>query len=295
MLPNFLILGAPRSGTTSLYEVLKQHPQIFLSPIKEPMFFVLQQEPDHFPGPKSPQGSRTLDEYRSLFQAAGGQQAVGEASPCYLSSPKALQGIKKIIPDAKMIAILRNPVDRAYSHFLFHRLEGAEPCADFEHAVAAEEERERLGWFSFWRYRGMGLYGRQIENYFSHFDPKQFHILLFEDLIADPHGLFRGIFRFLGVDPDVRISLPLKYNPSGIPRSRMLHEFLIRPNIFKKPLKRILAPRTQYFLLTLFSGRNLAKPRMDMAVRRRMLEYFREDILLTQDLLDRDLSAWLDV
>jgi len=276
-----------------MYETLKQHPQVFASPVKEPMFFILEGEKDFFPGLKSPQGPRHLEEYQSLFIGAEKAKAIGEASPCYLYSPKAASGIRKYIPNAKMIAILRNPVDRAYSHFLFHRLLGEEPMDNFEEAMAAEAERGRMGWFLFWCYRGMGFYGAQIERYFSLFDRKQFRFFLFEDLLSRPDELFKQIFDFLGVDTGVRILLAEKYNASGIPRSRLFHGFLTRPNILKTCLKRFFPEKTHYRVLTNFMNRNLAKPLLSMEVRSRILPVYREDIMKTQDLIGRDLSAWL--
>jgi len=293
MLPNFLILGAPRCGTTTLYETLKQHPQVFVSPVKEPMFFVLEGEKDLFPGLKSPQGPRDLGAYQSLFIGAEKAKAVGEASPIYLYSPKAASGIRKYIPDAKMIAILRNPVDRAYSHFLFHRLKGEEPIADLEEAMAAEAGRTRMGWFLFWSYRGMGFYGAQIERYFSLFDREQFCFFLFEDLLSRPAELFMKIFDFLGVEDRTRIRLSEKYNASGIPQNRFLHGFLTRPNILKTYGKRFFPEKSHYRLLTRFMNRNLAKPPLSAEVRSRILPVYREDILKTQDLIGRDLSSWL--
>jgi hypothetical protein len=295
MLPNFLIIGTPRSGTTTIYESLQQHPQIFLSPLKEPMFFILEGEKDLFPGPVSPIGPRDIHAYRSLFDHATREKAIGEASTLYLFSQKAPLRIKKYLPEVKFIAILRNPVDRAFSHFMHNRLAGTEPIADFEEAMSVEEERIRRGWFCFWSYRGVGFYGQQIERYFSHFDRRQFQFFLFEDLIADPAVLFTKFLQFLGVDEAFRIRPHEKYNPSGVPRNRFLHAFLSKPNFIKNQLKRILPEKTQYNLLTRFMNRNLAKPRLSTEVRRRILAVYREDIMKTQDLIDRDLSSWLSL
>ena len=241
----------------------------------------------------NPRGPRDLSSYRYLFQGAKPQQAVGEASIYYLFSPKAPLRIKKYLPKAKFIVILRNPVDRAYSHFLHNRLLEKEPIADFEDALNAEEERIRQGWFIFWSYRGAGYYGTQIERYFSIFDREQFRFFLFEDLIANPANLFQQIFRFLGVDGSVRIQLPDKFNSSGIPRNKILHDFLNKPNFIKSQLKRILPEKAQYNLLTRFMNRNLAKPALNAEVRRRLLGTYRDDIVKTQDLIHRDLSSWL--
>ncbi len=112
-------------------------------------------------------------------------------------------------------------------------------------------------------------------------------------LIADPVNLFQEIFRFLDVDETVRIQLPEKYNSSGVPRNAIVHDFLSRPNFIKTQLKRILPLKAQYNLLTKFMNRNLAKPTLRADIRRRMLEIYREDILKTQNLIHRDLSAWL--
>jgi hypothetical protein len=295
MLPNFLIIGAPRSGTTTIYESLQQHPQIFLSPMKEPMFFILEGEKERFSGPQNPIGPRDLDAYRSLFDGATREKAVGEASTLYLFSPKAPIRIKEYLPEAKFIAILRNPVDRAYSHFMLNRMAGTEPIADFEEAIDAEEDRIRQGWFYFWSYRGVGYYGQQIERYFSHFDHRQFKFFLLEDLIANPAELFTGILRFLCVDEAFRIRPHEKYNPSGVPRNRIIHDFLRKPNFIKNQLKQILPEKTQYNLLTKFMNRNLAKPPLRAEVRRRILAIYWEDILKTQDLIHRDLSSWLSL
>jgi hypothetical protein len=294
VLPNFLIIGAPRSGTTTLHISLQEHPEIFLSQPKEPMFFVLEGEPEQYPGPRSPQGTRHLEEYQALFQGSETKTAVGEASPCYLFSPKAPYRIKQYIPDAKFIAILRNPVDRAYSHFIFHRMYGTEPLSDFEEAVAAEEDRKRMGWFFLWAYRGMGLYGEQIARYYTLFSKSQFLFLLFEDLVNNPQGLFTGIFRFLGVDDRVRIRIPKRCNPSGIPKTRSINGFFIRSNFLKTQLKRMIPEKEQFILLTRFFKWNFSeKPNLPEDVRRRVLGMFREDILRTQDLINRDLSMWL--
>ena len=295
MLPNFLVIGAPRCGTTTLYECLKQHPQIFMSPLKEPMFFILEDDHQKYVGPAHPTVSRNIDGYQSLFQNVRGESAIGEASPCYLFSERAPGKIKKYVPNVKIIIMLRNPVDRSYSHFLFNRLGGIEPLASFEAALAAEEDRIRKGWFIYWHYISMGYYGQQIERYFSYFDRTQFRFFLLEDLIREPAKLFREVFQFLGVEDTVRIEKPEKYNSSGEPRSRIVHDLISKPSILKTPLKKILSTRTQYRLLTIFINRNLEKPPLSRAMRSRMIELYRKDILKTQELIHRDLSPWFEL
>jgi hypothetical protein len=295
MQPNFLLIGAPRSGTTSTYEGIKQHPQIFMSAVKEPMFFILEGTHQEFSGPQIPVGARTWDAYCALFEGVRQEKAVGEASTFYLYSPDAPRRIRNRLPEAKFIAILRNPVDRAYSHFLVNRLAGTEPIADFEKAMDAEEQRMGQGWYLYWCYRGMGFYGGQIERYYSVFDRRQFRFFLFEDLVRDPDAFFADVFRFLEVDAHFRIRGRRKYNPSGLPRNRILHNFITQPNTLKLFFKRILPADMQYRMITSSLNRTLAKPALDGAVRRRLTDIYREDILRAQELLQRDLSSWLAV
>ena len=145
-MPNFIVIGASKAGTTSLYEYLKQHPQIYMSPMKELRFFAIEGEKVDFCGPWDRieierYSIKTLEDYKNQFQGVTDEIAIGEASPWYLYSEKAPKSIKSYIPDAKLIAILRDPVDRAYSHFSMHVMNGREPLADFTQALQEEEER----------------------------------------------------------------------------------------------------------------------------------------------------------
>jgi hypothetical protein len=293
MLPNFLIIGVPRAGTTSTYQGLKQHPQIFLSPIKEPMFFILEGKRGAFPGPFNPTGPRDINGYLSLFQSVKREKVAGESSPYYLFNSEAPLRIKKYLTGVNFIAIFRNPVDRAYSHFLLNRMEGTESITDLEDAMDAEKDRISKGWFPSCCYCGVGYYGQQIERYYSHFERRQFKFFLFEDLLNNPKSYFAEIFHFLGVDETVPISLTEKYNRSGVPRNKILHNFLAKPNFIKNQLKRVIPAETQYRLLTRFMNRNLGTVALSAEVRSRMLAIYREDILKTQDLIQRDLSSWL--
>ena len=144
-LPNFFIIGAAKSGSTSLYHYVKQHPQIYMSPLKEPKFFALAGEKLDFPGPGDQENvSRAITDihsYRNLFQGRTTEIVIGEASVLYLYSRRAINHIWQSIPNAKLIAILRHPVDRAYSNFLSLRRPNHEPIADFSQALQQEEAR----------------------------------------------------------------------------------------------------------------------------------------------------------
>src|SRR5918997_468574 len=155
-LPNFLIIGAMKSGTTALYYYLEQHPQIYMSPVKEPNFFCSGGQE----GWESKSVTR-IRAYQYLFKDVSDEKAIGEASHCYLYEPQAVARIQEHLPDAKLVAILRNPVDRAYSHFLHMVRNGTEPLTDFGQALEEEEIRADPH-RRFQDYIGRGLYYGQL-------------------------------------------------------------------------------------------------------------------------------------
>ncbi|NEO53881.1 MAG: sulfotransferase [Okeania sp. SIO3B5] len=143
-MPNFLMIGAPKAGTTSLYEYLKQHPQVYLSEIKEPHFFSFEGRTQGFNDPSRANFIRKkvtkIEDYKKLFEEVKDEVAIGEASTSYIYIPEAVERIKKYVPDVKIIAILRNPADRAFSHYLQHRKNGTEVFLDFADALKEEQD-----------------------------------------------------------------------------------------------------------------------------------------------------------
>ncbi|MDA8343909.1 MAG: sulfotransferase [Thermaerobacter sp.] len=296
MRPNFLIIGAPRSGTTALYEGLAQHPEIFMSPRKEPWFAGFTGDPGPWMGPRDAQPVIGWADYERLFEGAGDANAVGEASTLYLASPEAPQRIKDSLPNVRLIAILRNPVDRAYSNFLEHVQEGRESELNFARAIAAEPERRRRGWAPSWAYTGLGFYGAQLNRYFAQFPRDRMLVLLHDDLKQDRDALFRHIFDFLSVDSGVVPALPPRTNEnSGFPRSRLLHAILTRPNPLRSALRSVLDERQRKVVRAWLLRRTLDRPQLERALRTELIELFRADILRTGELVGRDLSAWLTV
>ncbi len=162
-LPNFLVIGAAKSGTTALHEYLKQHPQIYMSPQKEPHFFSLEGKKVDFRGPGDKREEQlnnsvtNIEDYRKLFQGVSNEIAIGESSTSYLNNPEAPERIRHYIPNAKLIAILRNPVARAYSSFLHMVQRGYEPLTDFAEALRDEERRIRDNWMGLWHYKQTGF------------------------------------------------------------------------------------------------------------------------------------------
>jgi hypothetical protein len=298
-MPNFLIIGAGKSGTTSLYHYLGQHPGVYMSPMKEPKFFCFEGARPSFRGPGDDveinrKCVTTLDAYRALFDGVAGEKAVGEASSMYLYYPKAPERIRHHVPGARLIAVLRNPVDRAYSSYLHCVRDRGEPLEDFAEALREERDRIRKGWGPLWHYRTAGFYFAQLSRYFDTFDRRQIRIYLYEDLKADAAGVLEDIFRFLGVDDSYAPDISLRHNVSGVPRSRVLHALLNKPNPIKTVFKPLFPAGPRKVLSHRLTGKNLARPQLSADVRRELTEEYSEDITKVQSLIGRDLSKWLE-
>lgn len=304
-MPNFLIIGAQKAGTTSLYHYLDQHPQIYMSPIKEPNFFSTEGDK---PDPRRP-SVNDIEAYRELFRGVSNEKAIGEASPWYLYSLRAPGRIKYHVPDARLIAILRDPVERAYSQFLHFVRDGREPITDFVQALDSEEMRVRKNLEAGYvtdrgasgAYIGRGFYYAQLRRYFELFDEDQIKVFLSEDLRNDPTGTLQDAFRFLGVDDDFVPAARKNYNVSGIPKNRLLHTFLTKPHALKRFLRRLkvyLPSELRVRIadnLAYVRNRNFVEvPQLPLDARGRLVEVYREDILQLQELIQRDLSGWLE-
>jgi len=302
-LPNFLIIGAAKAGTNALYHYLRQHPQIYMSPWKEPKFFAFETEADlgfrAANGRDAPvNASVILDQtaYEELFDdARDGELARGEASTHYLYVEKSPGRIKTLIPDARLIAVLRNPVDRAFSSYQHLVRDELEPL-DFGAALDAEPQRIAEHYAYLYRYTDMGFYSQQLERYEKTFPENQLCVLLYDDLRSDPEGTCRRIFSFLGVDEDFVPDMSGEYNRSGVPKNRFMHR-LLNPSA---PMKRRLWNVTPRFarerLLdaqTKIVNRNLQRQTMPEHERDRLRGVFREEVGRLEARLDRDLSHWL--
>jgi hypothetical protein len=296
-MPNFLIIGAAKSGTTALYEYLKQHPQIYLSPVKEPEFFSFEGEQLNYEGPGvtiNASSITNLEAYQRLFQEASEQQmARGEASALSLYIPKAAARIKYYVPNAKLIAILRNPVDRAYASFTHLIRDGREPITDFAQALAAEERRIGQNWGFLWRYQDLGFYFRQLKPYFDTFDPAQIKVYLYDDFCSKPWEIMLDIFEFLEVDKSFIPDMSDKPNISGIPRNQALQAFLNQPNPIKTALKPLIPTKFYQKAINKIMKYNLSKPGLEPKIREQLILVFQQDILQLQSLISRDLSNWL--
>jgi Sulfotransferase family len=212
-LPDFLVIGVPKAGTTALHSALASHPELYLSQVKEPKFFLTDGPPPRRGG--GPGDAQTYrehvwrrEQYEALFDPAPPGTLRGESTPFYLHDPMALRRIRTLIPHARLIVILRDPIERAHSNWTHMWSAGLEPIGDFLRACAAEDRRVAEGWSAFWRYRSLGLYGRQLE-FLYHLFPRD-HVLVFKyrELVDNPAGTLDMICRFLGVTPGLISEVP---------------------------------------------------------------------------------------
>jgi hypothetical protein len=291
-LPNFLIIGAAKSGTSALYMFLRQHPQVFMSPNKEPRYFSFagqQLDPTH---PVHSTTVTRLEDYLDLFAEAGDAIAIGEASPSYLHNPAAPPRIQDMIPDAKLIAMLRNPADRAYSHFMHFVKQGIEVTTDFAEAVDSVDALSRNDWYPRRDYLSFGYYGRQLARYYERFDRDQIKVYIYEEYRQAPSASLKDVFRFLRVDPEFDVDTALEINVSGKPRSTALHRWLRRPSGLRHFAGRVLPARTRRRLMSKLESANLERSTLTAGDRRALMAVYREDIQLLEDLLQRRLDCW---
>jgi len=282
--PTFLIIGAAKSGTTTLFNALGDHPDVFVSPIKETNYFTV--DPERPPGPVDPVFPvRTLEAYRSLFAAGAALPARGEASPLYMERPAVARRVAQALPRARLIAILRNPVDRAWSAYRMSlRLRGRrlDPETAFDEDAA-------------WLHPGSpfvrgGYYAAALRPWRELFPRQQLRIALFDDLLDDPHRLLRDLYGYLGVDPAFRGPDPAHYNPGGEPRSRVFQGLLHASRI--GPILRRRFPTLRGALRRLQGAALTPPPPLPPRIRARLAALYADDVHEVESLLGRDLSAW---
>jgi hypothetical protein len=294
--PNFFIVGAPRCGTTALYSYLRGHPDVFLPEYKEPHFFNTDMT--------SGGAIRNATEYARLFVSANGKRRVGEASVYYLSSKVAPHAIRSFSPDAKIIVMLRNPVDVIHALHAHHLAAWIEDVWDLAEALALEELRKQghrlpgnLNDVAKVLYRETVHFSRQVRTYFDAFGPGNVHVIVYDDFKKDAGKAFRDTCNFLEVSPDVSMEFPVVWSNPGF-RSRALARFVQCPPALLRNVGRLLVPRRirTKVVGTLWNWNSIRAPRTPMSVelRKRLVVELTPQVQELSDLLGRDLSGWLD-
>jgi hypothetical protein len=295
--PTFLLLGAAKCGTTSLAYYLSQHPSVFFSDPKEPTFFEAEWE-------------KGLDHYwRTYFAGWSGEPAIGEGRVWNLYLPFVPERIREALPDAKLVALLRDPVERAYSHW-WHRYSQGQEILDFARAIAEDRARIERGegfvgeegarrWRAglegdSTRHRALldlGFYAEQIERYLTLYPAAQLKLVFHEDLAADLPAVMRELFAFLGVDPD---AIMADAEPQNVRRDRVRTAAARRAELASRLLGlRHLVPRgLRPRLRTWLFERRGRRPPLDPGLRRELRAYYDPHTARLERFTGRDLSAW---
>ncbi|HWC96695.1 MAG TPA: sulfotransferase [Candidatus Sulfopaludibacter sp.] len=312
-LPNFFLVGAPKAGSTSLYHHLDRHPQIYMSPIKEPCYFSTEIRPHHFSASLQQQVARDTealdrylagpmtqklpgamvqhwDDYLRLFAAASDHKAIGEASVCYLWSSTAPVNIRAQIPDAKILIVLRNPVERAFSQYIHCVSMGRLHASLHDHIQASLRNRDPKFSMEF-PFLELGRYHGQIQRYRDHFPAASICISFFEDYRDRPRETLATVLRFLNVDDSFVADTAARHLQVALPRNLAAGHYLKSLGIWQRA-RRLCPPS----ILPL-ARRLVHRPRRDIALdpqdRAFLADYYRDDILQLAGLLNRDLSHWL--
>jgi len=292
--PDLFIVGAFKAGSTAMYEYLRVHPQVFMSVPKEPMYFGADLTPRY--------RRMTEEEYLALFKGAADSQRAGEASPWYLYSTAAPLEILDFSPSAQAIVLLRNPVDVMYAQHSQLVFNQREDILDFGTALAAEEDRRAGRRVPVDALRPEALYYRhsvrfadQLRHWFDAFGRDRIHVIVFDDLVADPRAVYRQALVFLGVDSDYEVDLSV-YNPNRRARSGRMQRLIFAPPrplraLFGKLRSLPVAHRLRDRLVSA-NSRKAARAEMDPDLRRSLTSEFAPQVADLGALIGRDLSAW---
>jgi hypothetical protein len=297
-LPNFLLVGAAKCGTSSLHKYLEQHPDIFMSRLKEPRFISSQVTPFPLNGPGDHKVEawyvKKYDDYVKLFEGADGYSAIGESSADTLYFYKdTIPVIKQYLGDPKIIILLRHPVRRAFSAYQ-HLVRDSREDLSFEDGLKEEPNRIKNNWELIYHYTAVSLYYDSVKAFMDNFSSVK--VVLTEDQEKRPQQLIRDIFRFLDVDPNCDVDTEMRFNVSGKPKSQWLHQFFVPGNMARRlaqPLLRtIFSPEARLRIAMKIQEKNLTRMTINPETKAKLRKYFECDIRKLEGLLNRDLSVW---
>jgi hypothetical protein len=301
-LPQFVIAGAPKAGTTALHAALATHPGLYLSPVKEPKYYLTDGRPPPRSGHRGPGDAHSArewiwrrEEYLALFAGAPAGTVRGESTPFYLYDRAAQQRLAADVPGIKVIVVVRDPVDRAHSNWAHLRADGLEPEADFLAAVRQEERRVAAGWAPFWHYRGLGTYGTQLRELYRHIPREQVFLLRYRQLVDTPRETLDRVSEFLGVPIGVAHTVaPENVKPfvTDTPVYRLLSlaarggaalGAYAPPQVWRQVSRPLIA--------ALHAGRAPRTP-LPVEVRREVLAPLLPDIELLEELTGESFADW---
>jgi predicted nucleotidyltransferase len=304
LIPDFLIIGAGKSGTTSLNNYLQQHPEIFIPELKEPNFFAYENLTiEHFSTSKEDVSHfhtsiTDLNKYLDLFKPAHPAQLKGETSNTYLYYEGAAERIKQYNPDMKLIAVLRQPAGRLYSRFLHLARENRTPTQNFADCL----NRDSI----WWKRNDLvkeGFYFKYLSRFYELFPKENIRIYLYEDFQSKRQDVLRDIYTFLGVSEFNPPNVDVTYNESGFIKNSFLNKIYGQNGMLINAVKKVLPEnavskvKNNLFVQKIFNklrSKNLVKPKLDSKLKKQITEeIYGDDIRNLQNLLQRDLSHWL--
>ncbi|MEC7863819.1 MAG: sulfotransferase [Bacteroidota bacterium] len=299
-LPNFLIVGAAKSGTSSLHNYLNQHPEIFMPTytedglkVKEPRFLIKEKVKKRLP-----KGIWDFDTYKSLFDKAVNEKAIGEATVLYLYFyEEAIKNIKKYLgEDVKIIIMLRNPIDRAHSAYSFASRTHQENQTFKESLMTAQERFDKDDTLSpMILYKELGMYYRMVKAYMENF--KDVHLIFYDDFVLQTNLEVRRVFDFLNISNTNEINTNKVLNSGGKKwDSRVMKDLLMGEGGMKKFLRIVLPKNLRVNIKKILINSFTSKAdEINESTKKELLDYYQKDIQLLEKLINKDLSKWMEI
>jgi hypothetical protein len=293
--PNFLIVGTAKAATTTIHEYLKQHPEILMSNIKEPCFFIFKDQKNiEYSTGRKVNFINNIEEYQKLFSSSNNVKIKGESSTPYMYFYKqTIDNIKATITNysnVKILIVLRNPIERAYSQYMMKRRDLVENLS-FEEALDTEKKRMKENAHFDFFYADRGLYYKQVKAYLENFDNVK--IMLYEDLIYDMNIALNNIVSFLEVK-DFSFKKVKNQNVSGISKFHFITEFIKNKSVLKKLIGKLVPNGIKRELVNKVQYLNTKKGKeINEKTRRRLIKFYSKDIMMLEDLINQDLKHWL--
>lgn len=295
-LPNFLVIGAGRSGTTSLQRYLAQHPQVYLPATKAPShYYCLVEDADRHRARRHETRHHFVRDpaaYEALFDAWSGEPAVGEVSPAYLCAPAVADRIAEAMPDVRLVAVLRDPIERVHARYVARRRDGLEACPSFDELIDAELAAPLSLDDTAGTYLAAGFVSHVLAAYAARFPAEQCRWYLHDELRADTAVVVRDLFGFLGVDPDASVDVATSHNRSGgeisqpFARALWTRSSALRSRV--RPLVPLLVRDATFRLV----ARRLTPVPISPSARLRLAELYAPEVERLGTMLGRDLSHW---
>jgi len=283
VLPNFFIVGAPRAGTTSLYDYLDRTKDVFMSLAKEPHYFSSIE-----PSSIHPRVIRDKKKYLALFKKANNAKAIGEASTSYLWDPESAKLIHNTVPHAKIIIMLRDPIERAFSHYIFRLSSGK--TYSFTEAIK-EAMEPKNDYYSTIIVNG-SYYYNQVKRYLDKFGSNNVKVIIFEEFIKEPRKIVKEVLEFLEVKSEVPIEVDLPHNVLAEPRGRIVRTVLQNKTIKKFVKQKIPGHKIQFVVKKVLS-KKITKPKIPQQDRIFLENIYKEEVQKLQTLLKRKLPWFL--